>query len=633
MVDVVLEGNVAVVEDAESFLAAGIRALEADGDLLASRRWLDAAYGAGERTGDALVMAKAALGLGGLWVDEHRTAAGSGLLRARLRRALSLIDPRCAVALRLRVRLAAEADYRTGAHAATLAVLEEARASLDPVVRGEALSLAHQCLRGPDHGALRRVLSDELVAEAARGARRTDLLMGLLWQVVDLFLAGDPHAERRLGELRGVLAQEEHRAIGVVVKAIEVMLAIRAGRLEQAEQLAQECLERSVKAGHVDAPAWYGAQLVAIRWYQGRLGELLPMLTEMVNSPTLSVVDNSFFAALAVASATAADHRTAERLLATLRGRALAELPRSGNWLVTMYGIVEAANLLDNAKASARAYELLAPLADLPMMAGPAVACFGSVHHALGVASLTMGEADRAVSHLREAVHRDLALGHWPAVLLSRQRYAEALEHRGQPEDEAAAHEQRARAAELASSLGAAAPPSPAGRATCTRHGRRWRIQLDTRVVLVDQSVGMLHLAVLTANPEVEIPAIDLAVGLDALARAATSGGRSAQPVLDRTAIQRYRQRLTELDQLDSDGDDSGASARMERDWVLAELAAGAGLGGRPRAFPDNPERARLAVGRAIRRALTHIERTDPTIGAHLRTSIHTGIRCWYRPV
>lgn len=549
--------DAAVVEDAESFLAAGIQALEGDGDLLVGRRWFDAAYGVGERTGDGLVMAKAALGLGGLWVDEHRTAAGSGLLWARLQRALRLIDPRSAVALRVRVRLAAEVDYRAGAHAATLAVLDEARASLDPVVRGEALSLAHQCLRAPEHGALRRALADELVGEAARGARRTDLLMGLLWQVVDLLLAGDPHAERRLGELRGALVEHEHRAIGIVVEAIEVMLAIRAGRLTDAEQLARECLERGVSAGHVDAPAWYGAQLVTIRWYQGRLSELQPMLTEMVNAPMLSAVDNSFFAALAVAAATAGDHRTAERLLANLRGRALADLLRSGNWLVTLYGIVEAANLLGDAAISAEAYEVLAPFADLPMMAWSAVTCFGTVHHALGVASLTIGEVDRAVAQLHEAVHRDLALGHWPAVLGSRQRYAEALERRGQPEDAAAALEQRAKAAELASTLGAAAPRSPAGRVTCTRHGRRWRIQLGARAAFVDQSVGMLHLAVLTANPEVEIPAIDLAVGLDTLARTASSGDRSAQPVLDRTAIQRYRQRLTELDQLDA-GDDSG---------------------------------------------------------------------------
>jgi hypothetical protein len=37
-------------------------------------------------------------------------------------------------------------------------------------------------------------------------------------------------------------------------------------------------------------------------------------------------------------------------------------------------------------------------------------------------------------------------------------------------------------------------------------------------------------------------------------------------------------------------------------------------------------------VGKAIRRALTRIERAGAIVGAHLRTGVHTGTRCWYRP-
>jgi hypothetical protein len=361
----------------------------------------------------------------------------------------------------------------------------------------------------------------------------------------------------------------------------------------------------------------------------------------LVNSPTLSAVDNSFFAALAVAAATAGDRQAAEGALARLRGQAPAELPRSSSWLVTMYGMVEAAHLLGDAKASARAYELLRPFAGLPMMASLAVACFGSVQHALGVASLTTGDADRAVAHLREAVHRNLALGHWPAVLASRLRCAEALARRGRPGDESEAHEQRARAEEVAKMLGLAvhvgpaAPGSPAHAASCTRHGRRWRIEVGARAVLVDHSVGVLHLAVLTANPGVEIAAIDLVAGLDALRHAPGRGGMSAQPVLDRTARQQYRQRLAQLGSEIGDREPGGGArlARAERDWVLAELAASTGLGGQPRAFSDSKERARLAVGRAIRRAVTHIERADAVVGAHLRSGLHTGNYCCYRPV
>ncbi len=115
------------VLEVESLLDGGARALAADGNLLASRERFAAAYQEAERAGDANAIAAAALGLGGLWVHEHRTLAAEAQLRARLRHALSLVDPRSSVALQLRVRLAGETDYRAGRHDGILAVLDEAR--------------------------------------------------------------------------------------------------------------------------------------------------------------------------------------------------------------------------------------------------------------------------------------------------------------------------------------------------------------------------------------------------------------------------------------------------------------------------------------------------------------------------
>jgi len=632
------------VDEVDMLIARGVRAQEARGDLREARRWFEVAYQEADRAGDATAMARAVLGLGGVWVHEHRTAAAAGLIQARLEHAMSLVDPMSALGLRLRARFAGESDYRTGGHAAVLAILEEARSSPDPVVRAEALSFAHHCLLGPGHGAARRAIAEELIGEAARAGRRSDLLRGLLWQVTDLFLDGDPHAERRLGELRALLAEGEHMAVGYVVASIEVMLAIRAGRFEKAERLANEACELGATAGDADATAWYGAQMVAIRWYQGRLPELVPMLTELVHSPTLSAVDNSYFGALAIAAAAAGDHRTAAGALATLRGRDLADLPRSSSWLVTMYGIVEAAHMLDDGYAAGLAYELLAPYAGLPMMASLAVACFGSVHHALGVASLTLGETERALKHFCEAIDANLALGHWPAVIVSRLRYAEARERRGLPDDDKVAHAQRLLAQEMAESIGIVTTTAntvereTARAAVVTRQGRKWRVDVGSRSVLVDHCVGMLHLAVLTANPGTEIAAIDLVAGVDALGQAARNSGMPAQEVLDRAAVQRYRQRLSELDDriddLAAQGDARRAEhARQEREWLVAELSAATGLGGRPRAFSDNSERARLAVGKAIRRAITHVSGMDPVIGAHLHGGVHTGTRCWYRPL
>ncbi|MEV4053225.1 AfsR/SARP family transcriptional regulator [Amycolatopsis sp. NPDC049688] len=440
----------AVVTVPDDALAAGEHALLEDGDLRTGREHFETAYVRAERTGDADTLARAALGLGGVWVHEHRTCAASASLLTRVRYALERVDPASSLGHRLQARLAAELDYAAGTHERILAVAGRTRAAGDPVAHAEALSLAHHCLLGPDHTRLRHALATELVAVSGHSGRRTDLVMGVLWDAVDSFLAADPHAERRLGELDDLLAERKHLAAGFVADALHVMLHIRAGRFREAEAGAQACAEVGQAAGDFDALGWYGAQLVAIRWFQGRLGELVPVLDGLMHSPTLSPIDNSYYAALAVAAASAGDRRTAAGALARLCGDDPGALPRSSTYLISLCGAAETAYLLDDHATAARIHELLLPFGHLPAMASLGIACFGSVHHPLGTTALTTGDADRAVTHLRAAVRHNLALAHWPAVVFSRRRHAEALIRRNGPGDTAAAERELAAADEEA---------------------------------------------------------------------------------------------------------------------------------------------------------------------------------------
>ena len=635
-------------DELKGALADGIRAQHEAGDLQASRDSFERAYRLAERAGDAESMALAALGLAGLWVAERRTVTSTVLLEARLQHVLALLDPRSALALRVRTRLAGEADYARGTHAAVLAALDEVRAQQadaagaaggDPELLAEALRIAHHCLLGPEHVSARRELAVELTKASFRTERHSDLLMGLLWQTADAYCAGDPHAGRLLGELKDHLAQRDHLAVGFVASAIDVMLAIRAGRFADAEALAAVCASRGAAAGDADHAWWSAAQLVTIRWYQGRLTELLPMLDDRVHSPVLSAVDNSAVAALAVAAALSGDRPKAASALAALCGSDLAALPRSSSWLVTMNGVVEAAYLLEEPDVAARAYELLRPHAHLPMIGSLGITCFGSVQHALGVAALTSRQLDLAIEHLTAAVQHNLALAHWPALVASRQRLAQAHVLRGSPGDADAAHRELDAATTEAASAGLPVPDYPAATpapapavAEIQRVGRKWRLTLRGRGVLVEDSIGMVHLAVLIANPRQEIQAADLVAGLAGLSGTSGEAG-AAQRVLDPEAIAEYRSRLKRLDiEIDELEPDRARQARAERDWLVAQLSSAAGFGGRTRAFPDQPERARVAVGKAIRRALARITEADGVIGEHLRQTVHTGVRCSYWP-
>ncbi|MFC7247515.1 hypothetical protein ACFQO7_34065 [Catellatospora aurea] len=640
----------------QALLVAGAQALYVEGNLVASRDWFDRAYRLAESVHDDTAQAIAAIGFSGLWVHEHRIATAAALTELRLVKALSLMDPESSLSVRIQARLAAEADYREGGFERVFAAVDKARRSGDPIALAEVLSLAHHCVMGPHQARLRDPIVRELLHAGLRTSRRADVLVGLLWRTVNLFLSGDQHAERSLRDLRAQIEDQNHAAVAFVVDAMDVMRTIRSGELDRAAELAVACAQHGQAVGDVDATGWHGAHMIALHWYRGDIADLVPALLDLANSPTLSAVDNSHLAALAVAAAMAGDHRLARGSLARLEGENWSQLPMTSSWMATMYGAVEAAHLLGDQRIAACLYESLLPFRRLPIMASMGVACFGSVEHALGVASLTVGEVHRAVAHFEAAVHGNQSLQHWPAAAVSRMRLAEALCLRDGPGDLATAQEELVAFRKEAARMNMTPPPPAMARLDmafggsrpaesrsamlmCTRSGLHWELRSGDRTILMEDSKGMTYLASLIANPGFEIAASDLAAGPGYATQGANTAASSssAQPVLDEAAKRAYRQRLLDLDtaieEFEQMNDVVRAErARDERSWLIDELAAATGFGGRTRKFADGAERARISVGKAIRRALTQITAADPEIGNHLRSNVRTGMRCCYLP-
>ncbi len=612
---------------------AGLVALT-EGRLAEARVLFWSEADAAQRCGDGQALAEAALGLGGLWVHENRSTLDGARVLALQHKALAGIDGTGALAQRLRARVAAEQAYTSGEIAGILTALDTARAGGDPIAIAEALSLAHHCGLGPQYGPARLTMADELIAVAATTGRELDGLMGLLWRTVDLFLAGDRRARRSLGELRGQLHVQRCDAVAYLVAALEVMLAMRSGDLEGAEQLAVKCRELGDDVGDADAAGWFAAHLVAIRWFQGRGDELLPLLDELDQSATVAESSPALTAGIAALAAGAGEVEMARSALARLTAPGLDKLMSSSVWMVSLMAVCEAAHMLGDTDAARDGYRLLEPFSDLPVMASLAIACFGSAHRPLGLAAWTMGDLDSAVRHLEQAEKANLALENGPCHAMSLASLADALEAAGHDGFARRAVELRAQAVREATRYGMAARVEEWGGRTgslpiftCNRQGRVWLVTVGARTASVPHNVGMEYLGELLAHPDTAIPAVDLASSYS------FPKGRRPDEILDGRAKAEYRERINDLRaEIDNATDcadfERASRAKAELDALIQALAQVTGLCGRTRLLGDDNEKARISVRKAIMRALTTIEEADPLVASELRARVVTGAQC-----
>jgi len=189
-------------------------------------------------------------------------------------------------------------------------------------------------------------------------------------------------------------------------------------------------------------------------------------------------------------------------------------------------------------------------------------------------------------------------------------------------------------------------PDQPASILTLNREDDFWLIGYADARARVPDSLGLRYLDQLVRNPGRELAAMELAQLAAATGASATpasadglhdASGTGADEVLDPQARAAYRRRLAELDEdLAEAGQwndtERASRLRAEKDFLVRELAAAAGLGGRPRRLGAESERARLNVTRAIRSAIARIRDRAPAAADHLDQAVRTGTRCSYSP-
>ncbi len=210
------------------------------------------------------------------------------------------------------------------------------------------------------------------------------------------------------------------------------MLAIREGRYEEAERHAQEVGPIAQRTQH---PGWIGtfaAQFYAIRWAQGRLGELEQVILQRMEANPLP----SWEAALAILYSEIDKPEEGRKWFDRLSAGDYQNLAEDDNWLVTLMLAGEAARRLGEAGRAEQIYEIMKPYGDRQVTVGFGFLCEGSGSLGLGQLASAMKRWGDAERHFETAIAFNESVNTPPWLARARYAYAEMLHERGAEGDD-----------------------------------------------------------------------------------------------------------------------------------------------------------------------------------------------------
>jgi DNA-binding CsgD family transcriptional regulator len=245
-------------------------------------------------------------------------------------------------------------------------------------------------------------------------------------------------------------------------------LAVLAGRLDEAERLADLGLRHGRATQHPGIDVYYGALTGVIRYLQGRLPELEDALRRSVERfPTAP----EWRCTLALALSDAGRHEEARQQFEIVAAEDFSSLSPRLPRLHSLAVLAMACDAVGDARRAELLHPLLSPHGSYCVQVGlTATGSVGSAWHYLGLVCCAMSRWDEAVGHFEAAVEVNARIGAVPFVANSRFQLARALRAAGDPSAQERAREQLDRAEETARALGlrlwrggAAPGPAPGG--------------------------------------------------------------------------------------------------------------------------------------------------------------------------
>ncbi|HEY6892494.1 MAG TPA: AAA family ATPase [Solirubrobacter sp.] len=403
--------------------------------------------------GDAVLITRAALGVAGPWSALSRSDAARVAL---LDEALEVLpEEDSPLRARLLARMSLELYY-AGEPELRLSLSEEAvaiaRRTGDLRTLATCLDARHYALWLPENVEERL----EVAAELRRVAEETGdpelELQGAGWTIIDLMELGDIEGVDIQIAAASKLAEALHRPVWLWWTSLfRGARALLAGRLDEAEQLAQETLAIGQRGQAENALHYYAQTMFNIRREQGRLAEVEGAVRGFIELyPAIPAWRGAL--ALLLIELGRPDEARAEFEEAAEGG--FAAFPRDANWLIAITLLAEVCGALGDAARAEELYRLLEPYAGNNVVVGRNATNYGSASRLLGLLAATRGSYDLAARHYEKAQEMHASMGAKPMYARTQVSYAELLLTRRVGDDVERARERLADAILVADALG-----------------------------------------------------------------------------------------------------------------------------------------------------------------------------------
>jgi tetratricopeptide (TPR) repeat protein len=201
--------------------------------------------------------------------------------------------------------------------------------------------------------------------------------------------------------------------------------ALNKGEFDEAERLTTENYERMASTGELDALTMFGAQLLWVRWHQGRLAEFIDLFTEAVaNAPDLPAFKSAID--LALVEAGRGDEVTIDL-------HDIEEMRYDGAWSAGMTVWADVASDLHDVEAAQAIFDRLAPFSSVVaynMSMGT-----GSIAHYLGRLATVLQRFDEADTYFKQGLEVNQRLGDPFYIARTELGWGKMLLERSEPGD------------------------------------------------------------------------------------------------------------------------------------------------------------------------------------------------------